>query len=70
MIYMAVGIAIIIFLLGFKIVWTIFNAFLSLEDAVHLSTFEYYLKKILWGISGGIASLGLAAWGYAYYFAG
>lgn len=47
--------AIIIFsgLLGFYISWKIYNMFVSLDDAVHLSTFSYYMKKIGAALSTG-----------------
>lgn len=34
-------------LIGFVVTWRIYNYFLSLSDAVHLSYFQYFVKKLI-----------------------
>ena len=34
-------------LIGFIVTWRIYNYFLSLSDAVHLSYFQYFVKKLI-----------------------
>lgn len=48
-------------LLGVFISWKIYNIFVSLNDAVHLSTFSYYMKKIGAALTTGAGFMFISA---------
>lgn len=48
-------------LVGFLIAWKMFNMFLSLETAVGLSTFSYYVKKFITSLVVAFISVLFAA---------
>lgn len=48
-------------LLGVYISWKIYNIFVSLDDAIHLSTFSYYMKKIGAALTTGAGFMFISA---------